>query len=174
MSPPKEPERGRGVRRVSDLVPDVGGVAFKRFGFAQGALVSRWAEIVGPSYARHSRPEGLRFRRGEKTGGTLEIAVSGALAPMLSHAVPQLIERVNRVLGHGAVAQVKLRHADMPETRGDDDAHEKARAAARRAPAALSDATRSSLREIADPELRSSLESLAQALADTQGLPVVR
>jgi len=152
---------------VADLVPDVGGVAFKRFGFAQGALVSRWAEIVGPAHARHSRPEGLKFKRGEKTGGTLEIAVTGALAPMLSHAVPQLIERVNRVLGHGAVARVKLRHADVLE---DDRAVE----AVRRTPVALSEATHSTLRAIADPELRSSLESLAQALADTQGLPVVR
>jgi hypothetical protein len=38
----------------------------------------------------------------------------------------------------------------------------------------LSETTRSTLREIADPELRASLESLAQALANADGLPVVR
>ena len=166
MSPDKnEPVRTRRARRVADLVPEVGGVAFKRFGFAQGALVSRWAEIVGPVYARHSRPEALKFRRGEKSGGTLEVAVTGALAPMMKHVEPQLIERANRVLGHGAVARVKLRHADvMEEVKPVPVARE----------AELSEATRSTLREIADPELRASLESLAQALANAQGVPVVR
>lgn len=167
MSPEaEEPVRARRARRVADLVPEVGGVAFRRFGFAQGALVSRWAEIVGPSYARHSRPEGLKFRRGEKSGGTLEVAVTGALAPMLKHVEPQLIERANRVLGHGAVARVKLRHADVMA--------EEARPAPALREMPLSETTRSTLREIADPELRASLESLAQALANADGLPVVR
>jgi hypothetical protein len=165
MSPEDEPVRMRRARHVADLVPEVGGLAFRRFGFAQGALVSRWAEIVGPSYARHSRPEGLKFRRGEKSGGTLEVAVTGALAPMLKHVEPQLIERANRVLGHGAVARVKLRHADVMQ-------EERLVPALREVP--LSETTRSTLREIADPELRASLESLAQALANADGLPVVR
>ena len=173
MSPRKdEPVRQRRARRVADLVPDMGGVAFKRFGFAQGALVSRWAEIVGPAYARHSRPEGLKFPRGEKSGGTLEVAVTGALAPMLKHVEPQLIERANRVLGHGAVARVKLRHADVMD---ETETREAVRLRPKeQGPVELSEATRSTLREIADPELRASLESLAQALAGAEGLPVVR
>ncbi|WP_439532602.1 DUF721 domain-containing protein [Polymorphobacter sp.] len=165
---PRPRPRALGARRVADVMPQVGGMAFKRFGFAQGALVERWSEIVGVAYARHSRPEGLRFRRGEKSGGTLEVAVTGALAPMLKHVEPQLIERVNRVLGHGAVAQVRLRHADIDDERGHD------RPPAPGATAVLSDETRSTLRDIADPDLRASLESLAQALATTRGLPIVR
>jgi hypothetical protein len=70
------------------------------------------------------------------------------------------------VLGHGAVARVKLRHADVME--------DEARPAPALREVALSEATRSTLREIADPELRASLESLAQALANADGLPVVR
>ena len=34
---------------------------FKRFGFVQGAVVSRWAEIVGERYAKVSTPESIRF-----------------------------------------------------------------------------------------------------------------
>jgi len=165
---PDGPRRTNGTRRVADVMPEVGGMGFKRFGFAQGALVARWAEIVGVAYARHSRPEGLKFKRGEKAGGTLEVAVTGALAPMLKHVEPQLIERVNRVLGHGAVAKVRLRHADVLDERTDTQPP------AARAPAPLSEETRSTLRDIADPELRASLESLAQALAGSSGLPVVR
>lgn len=153
------------VRSVADVMPAVGGTRFKQFGFAQGALVARWPEIVGAAYARHSRPEALKFARGEKTAGTLEIAITGALAPMMRHVEPQIIERVNRVLGHGAVARVRLRHADiepgpaLPVQRGA---------------VVLSDETKSTLREIADPQLRATLEALAKAMAEKDGLPIIK
>ena len=50
---------------------EVGGQAFKKFGFTHAALHERWGEIVGPQYARHCRPLKLRFPRGQKDGGTL-------------------------------------------------------------------------------------------------------
>jgi hypothetical protein len=42
------------------------------------------------------------------------------------------------------------------------------------APAAIPEATRSTLKDIADPELRATLESLAQALANSSGPPKIR
>lgn len=159
------PERTRRAQAVADLVPQVGGQAFKRFGFTQSAVVERWAEVVGERYARHSRPESLIFPRGKKDGGTLKVAVSGALAPMLRHVEPQVIERVNRLLGYAAVARLVLRHADFeapPEPLPPSP------------PVPLSAETRSSLRAIADPGLRASLEALAEALSASKGPPVVR
>lgn len=159
------PERSRRPRRVAELVPAVGGQAFRRFGFTQSIIVERWVEIVGERYARHSRPESLSLPRNKQDGGTLKIAVSGALAPMLAHVEPQIIERVNRLLGHAAVARVQLRHADIdPPSRAEPPLPK----------VPLSAETQSTLRDIADPDLRASLESLAQALAGTSGLPVVR
>jgi hypothetical protein len=149
---------------VAELVPDIGGQAFKRFGFTQSAVLARWEEIVGPQYARHSRPESLSFPRGQKDGGTLKIAVSGAMAPMLRHVEPQVIERVNRVLGYAAVAKIMLRQADF-DTRV---------APAPAPPAELAPETRSTLRDVADPELRASLESLARALSASTGPPKIR
>lgn len=159
-----EPRRRNGARRVADVLPAVGGPGFRRMGYAQGALMARWTEIVGPSYARHSRPEALKFARGEKAGGTLEIAITGALAPMLRHVEPQIIERVNRVLGHGAVAKLRLRHGDIEAAPAPP---------APRAPARLSEETTSTLRDIADPGLRATLEALARALAEKDGPPVI-
>jgi hypothetical protein len=158
-------ERSRRARPVADLVPGIGGQAFKRFGFTQTAVIERWQEIVGEQYARHSRPESLAFPRGQKDGGTLKIAVTGALAPMLRHVEPQVIERVNRILGYAAVARITLRHADIDPVQ---------RAAPPPPPVELSAETRSTLREIADPDLRASLESLAQALATSKGPPLIR
>ncbi|MFZ4381345.1 MAG: DUF721 domain-containing protein, partial [Sandarakinorhabdus sp.] len=106
--PAQPPARTGRARAIADLVGDVGGQAFKRFGFTQRALIDRWVEIVGEQYARHCRPLRLKFPVGKKEGGTLAIAATGALAPMLRHVEPQIIERANRILGYGAVARIVL------------------------------------------------------------------
>ena len=75
---PKTFQRPRGgeARAVSALMPDIGRAAFRRFGFVQSSIVSRWDEIVGPRYADVSAPEMIRFPAGQKAGGTLELGLS--------------------------------------------------------------------------------------------------
>lgn len=162
-SDPK-PRTGRGARAVAEFVPTVGDKAFRRFGFAQNAVVARWAEIVGEQYARYSTPESIGFPAGRKAGGTLRVIVTGSFAPMLKHVEPQVIERVNRFFGYAAVARLALRHGDLPTVQRRARAVEQPLAAE----------TESTLQAIADPDLRASLESLARALSATTGAPVVR
>jgi hypothetical protein len=59
------PRQGR-MRAAGELALGVGGLAFKRFGFVQGAVVSRWTEIVGERYAKVSTPESIRFPAGQE------------------------------------------------------------------------------------------------------------
>jgi hypothetical protein len=84
-------------------------VAFRRFGFVQSAIVSRWSEIVGERYARVSSPESIRFPMGKKSGGVLTLLVEGAHSPLLQHLAPLIIERVNRFFGYEAVNRVVFR-----------------------------------------------------------------
>ena len=157
------PRRGH-ARACGDLVGDIAGTTFKRFGFVQGAVVSRWAEIVGERYARVSTPESIRFPAGKKAGGTLTLSVEGAHAPLIQHLGPLIIERVNRFFGYEAVSQLAFRQGRAP------------RAAARpeRPPAgAIPNELGEGLRQIADPELRTVLESLAGKLAGSRGAPAV-
>ena len=158
---PKPYQRPRGgeARAVSDLMPEIGRAAFRRFGFVQSSVVSRWDEIVGARYAAVSAPEAIRFPIGKKSDGTLELTVEGAHATIIQHVIPEIIERVNRFFGYGAVARIKVRQGVV------------AKPAVTRKPATppmlkpvpmeLGD----SLREIADPELFAVLESLAKSLA---------
>ncbi len=155
---------GRGARAVAELIPAVGDKAFRRFGFAQNAVVARWAEIVGEQYARYSTPETITFPVGKKAGGTLKVVVTGSFAPMLKHVEPQVIERVNRFFGYAAVARLALRHGDLPTVQRR----------ARPVEQPLAPETESTLRTVADPDLRATLESLARALSATTGPPVVR
>lgn len=157
-----ERPRGSGVRAIADLMPDVGRTAFRKFGFIQSSVVTRWGEIVGPSHARICSPEAIRFPPGEKTGGILELVVVPAHAPMISHVVPEIIERVNRFFGYNAVARVKLRQGAVkpPHAQGKPAAPPSLRPI----PMELGD----SLRDIGDPELRAVLESLARSMGDKE------
>ena len=158
--------RARRMRPVSDLLPEVGGAAFRRFGFVQSAIVSRWREIVGARYAAVSSPESIRFPPGKKSQGVLTLVVEGAHAPTMQHVAPTIIERVNRFFGYPAVVRLSFRQGIVQA--------EKARS--RPAPPQLGPLPAElgdSLREVADPELRACLESLARGLSTGEGTPVV-
>lgn len=160
-SDPDAPRSGR-ARRAGDIVGKIGGVAFKRFGFAQGAIVSRWSEIVGERYAKVSSPESIRFPAGRKSGGVLTLLVEGAHAPLMQHLTPLIVERVNRFFGHEAINRLVFRQgrpAPSPPPLKRPDL--------RPVPKELGEG----LRQIADPELRACLESLAARLDLSSGPP---
>jgi hypothetical protein len=161
-----EAPRAKRARAVADMLPAVGGAAFRRFGFVQSSVVSRWREIVGERYAAVSSPESIRFPPGKRKGGVLTLVVEGAHAPLIQHVAPTIVERVNRFFGYEAVARVQFRQGIVQVARA------KARVAPpslRPIPSELGD----SLREIVDPELRACLESLARGLAAGEARPAM-
>lgn len=153
-----ERPRGGQARAISELMPQIGRTAFRRFGFVQSSVVTRWPEIVGARHARVCTPEAIRFPPGEKVDGILQLVVVPAHAPIIQHVVPEIIERVNRFFGYKAVAKVKLRQGEVkPPPAGNGTT---APPSLRPIPLELGE----SLRDIGDPELRSVLESLARNL----------
>ena len=142
----------------------VGDAAFRRFGFVQGAVVSRWKEIVGERYAKVSVPESIRFPSGRKSGGVLTLLVDGAHAPLLQHIAPMVMERVNRFFGYEAVNRIVFRQGRLPS-----EPPRPKRPEPKPVPRELGEG----LREIADPELRACLESLAVRLASADGPPAI-
>lgn len=171
-APPARPAVGtasarrNGVRDVGSLLPDVGGMAFRRFGFVQGALLSRWREVVGPVYARWSIPESLKFARGQTTDGVLTIRVEGPFSIQLQHVGPQIIDRANRILGHAAVGRVRLVQGEVPKP------GERA-AAAPEAPGAPAPGGLANLAGVKDEGLRTALEELAAQLGTAKGPPKI-
>lgn len=149
------------MRAVSELVPAAGGAAFRRFGFVQSAVVSRWGEIVGPRYASVSAPEAIRFPPGRKSGGTLLLVVEGAHATLMQHVAPEIVERVNRFFGYAAIERVQFRQGLVQPVRSKP----LPAPALRPVPAELGE----SVRAVADPELRACLESLARGLGSGEG-----
>ena len=153
------------MRQVSEFLPVAGGAAFRRFGFVQSSIVSRWREIVGARYAAVSSPESIRFPPGKKSGGVLTLIVEGAHAPMMQHVAPAIVERVNRFFGYPAVERIVFRQGIVQA----EKARSRPASSLRPIPAELGD----SLREVSDPELRACLESLARGLSSGEGAPIV-
>jgi predicted nucleic acid-binding Zn ribbon protein len=70
---------------------------------AVGSVFGRWAEIVGPELAGHTRPDSL-------ADGELTVtADSTAWATQVRLLAAHLVRRLNTELGDGAVRRVKVR-----------------------------------------------------------------
>lgn len=164
MAPmPKKPEpteprrpkrRAPGMRALGTLLPAVAKTAFKQGGHALAALATDWDFIVGPELGRQTLPIKLAFAPGERRGGTLHIAASGALALELQHLEVQVLERVNGHFGYRAVERIRL---------VQDVARIEARLR-RRAPPSKPRGPAPPVDGVDDPDLRAALERLGQAL----------
>lgn len=164
----KQFERMRGgqARQISDLMPEVGRTAFRRFGFVQSSVVSRWPEIVGARHARVCSPESIRFPPGEKSDGILQLVVVPAHSPMIQHVIPEIMDRVNRFFGYQAVAKVKIRQGEVKPPVATQP-RPSAPPSLKPVPFELGE----SLRDIGDPELRAVLELLARSMGAAEHKP---
>lgn len=70
---------------------------------AVGSALGRWAEIVGPELAAHTRAEGLT------DGELVVVADSTAWATQLRLLASTLVRRLNTELGDNTVKRVKVR-----------------------------------------------------------------
>ncbi|MFZ1742857.1 MAG: DciA family protein [Pontixanthobacter sp.] len=158
--PARQWERARGgpAKAIADLMPQIGRTAFRRFGFVQSSVVTRWHEIVGEHHAKVCAPEAIRFPPGDKENGILQLVVLPAHAPLIQHVIPEIMDRVNRFFGYKAVSRVKIRQGAVKPPA--DNRPASSPPSLKPIPMELGD----SLRDIGDPELRTVLESLARSL----------
>ncbi len=147
--------RGRGFQRAGALIAPQTRTAAARRGYAEARLKALWPDIAGPELAAVTRPVRLTLRRGP-AGGLLALAVLGANGPQVQMLLPLLRERVNAVLGPGAVGRVQI-------TQGTAGFAEPPAAFARPAPIPPDlGPLAAPLSSIGDPGLRAALETLAR------------
>lgn len=86
------------VSAISGLVAETGW----ELAVATGSVFGRWAQIVGPDLAAHTKPAGL-------TDGELTVtADSTAWATQVRLLAGELVRRLNTELGDGSVRRVKV------------------------------------------------------------------
>ncbi|MHC8508549.1 MAG: DUF721 domain-containing protein [Rhodospirillales bacterium] len=139
--------------------------AFGIRGFADGAVVRAWPEIVGPALAQESTPERIDFPPGKRAGGVLHLRVEpGGMAVELQHLAPLVIERVNGFFGFRCVERLML--VQGPVAAIKPASARRAEAAPRPAPSeAETKAVEQLAAGIADESLRESVRGLGLAMA---------
>ena len=78
-----------------------------KYGEGTGGLAARWREIVGETLAKRTEPVKLVKPRGGG-GAVLELRVEGPAAALIQHQAPEILDRVNLILGAGAVAKLRI------------------------------------------------------------------
>ena len=105
------------AKPLSVLLGKVFSDAFAKQGFASRELVTRWAEIAGPTVAAHSEPLKIQWPRpveGQpQEPATLILRVEGPMALEIQHTSDVILERVNRFFGWNAVGRIALRQAPL-------------------------------------------------------------
>ncbi len=105
----------RETKALADLVSKAMTPACRKRGFASVDILAAWPEIVGERYGERVQPDRLVWPRrtgddGEMTAdpATLVVHTDGATALMLSHELPQIIQRINMFYGWAAVGRIKI------------------------------------------------------------------
>lgn len=158
------------ARSVGTFVPKLTRTAFEKFGFSTAALLTDWAQIVGPQLAQTTTPDRIRWpktveqdmaggRTGSRTGATLHISVDPARALDVQYKTSLIIDRINQYFGYRAVAdlrivQVRVEMPPQPVARS------------RPAVAATPDPM---ITAIADDGLRAALERMQQGMLARRG-----
>jgi len=149
-------DRRRGLATAGATVARIARPLFRRRGFAEGAIITDWAAIVGAHLASIALPDRLAFDKGRRDQGTLMVRVVSAFGPEVQHLAPQIIDRVNVHFGYPAVAKLRILPGAMPEP--------PKRQPRAPAPPPPTEDTLAAVRAVEDPELRAALERLAEAL----------
>lgn len=90
----------------------------RKRGFASIDILAAWPDIVGERYGERVQPERLIWPRQREAddldagaasnGALLVVHTDGATALLLSHELPQIIERINTFYGWAAVSRIKI------------------------------------------------------------------
>ena len=156
------------MRALAATLPKITKAILEKGGRDYAAVITEWAEIVGPALAASSLPEKLAKRRiaesgADISGGVLTIRVSGGAAMEFQHREPQILERINAYLGHRAVTRLKLVQGPLPMSR---------RAGPRPLPALSpteAAAVESEVAGVADSDLQSRLARFGRAVKARSG-----
>jgi hypothetical protein len=155
----KTRRRGGGPRAIAGSLTQVTREVFGRRGLADGAILNDWPLIVGEHLARHSLPEKVQFPRGTRAGGTLYLRIdNGSMATELLHLEPLVIERINGYFGFKAVAGLRISQGPLVRS------VERRRGSPKPLAPSEEHGLAESLLDVADADLRRSLESLGRAV----------
>lgn len=161
-----------GPRPLAELVARLVAPACRRRGIANAALMLDPADVFGERFARAAAIERIVWPHDGDRGATLVVHADAAAALALQHLAPQVIERVNILIGWPAVARLRL-----TQSRGRVPASPTRRAGPPPPPPppdpALTAAVAAELADVAHAQLKDALSRLG-ARVQERGLTLAR
>ena len=85
---------------------------FRRFGFANGDLLTHWRDIVGVELAAVTKPQRIVVQRAHADNApvrTLLISVAPEHLLDVQHQTPQILQQLNSWFGYDSIARIKIR-----------------------------------------------------------------
>lgn len=119
MAARKQSERRGYSRKVGTLLPPATKKVFRKYGFAEGAVVRQWREVAGAKLADCTLPLKISWGRekGEKIA-ILHLLVEPAAALEVQHQIPLLLEKLKIFYGNGSIAKIALVQGKRPARKG--------------------------------------------------------
>lgn len=113
---PKRDRRASGLKAVGADVSRITKPIVGKRGFAAAAILTDWPNIVGSALASQTAPLRIIYPKGERAEGILHISItSSAIAPVITHLQPLVLQKINSFFGYRAVAGLKLIHGRRPQ-----------------------------------------------------------
>ena len=98
------------MKKINDLVFKTTNKAFKKRGFSQHEIVTKWSHIVGETIAKNTKPKNVSFPKKffDKEGATLVIHSNPGFALELQHIQTQVLERINIFFGFRLFEKIQI------------------------------------------------------------------
>jgi len=158
--------KGGKPKPVGALIGGLMEPLLRKRGFATADLITHWADLAGPRYARLTQPEKVNWPRGgdfdPEAGhrpGTLVLACDPAAVLFVQHEIDRIRERINAFFGFEVVDRIKIVQKSF-----DDDREEPAAAAPRKLDGDDVRRLDALTAPVGDPDLRAALDRLGRAV----------
>lgn len=105
--------------KLSDVIDGVVGPVMRKRGVVEAQLFESWDRVLGKEWGGYLlHLQRVVFPKGKNNHGVLYMRSDHVTANLLQHESARFIERVNQLLGYGAISELRfepLRAEDMAE-----------------------------------------------------------
>ena len=97
------------AKAIKKVIPAILKPALDKRGFVQAQMILDWEKIVGTQIAQYSIPERITYYKSAWKKGTLVLAVTPGWAPIITHGLQQIIDRINSYFGYEAISRLQIK-----------------------------------------------------------------
>ncbi len=166
----------KGLRLISEALPNATQSVFHKKYVMLGRLLTRWEDIVGKEFYEKTQPVKIRYYKSKKKQGdnsiSLDIATTSADATILHYQKDLILERINQIFGAGWITAIRFVPATSTENKKSRKTNYDKRSSRKVLLEQDKEALDSILSGIEDEEIKKRLEKLGTAILQKPSSPL--